>query len=82
MNTTEEDLRVANERIADWGFFNGDDPEVAELAKHIASALAAEREKAAKIAELDSVLSWVGGSTGSAKLTAENIARAIRANKE
>lgn len=39
-------------------------------------------EEAISIAQQDSVLSWVGGSTGSAKDTANNIARAIKAHAE
>lgn len=39
----------------------------------------AEREECAQIAEMDSILDWAGGSTGSAKGTAKRIANAIRA---
>lgn len=45
----------------------------------IDAEVAAEREAAAQLAELDSVLDWVGGSTGNAKGTAMRIAAAIRA---
>jgi len=45
----------------------------------IREAVEAERERCAKLAELDSVLDWAGGSTGNAKGTAIRIARAIRA---
>jgi hypothetical protein len=41
----------------------------------------AVREEAAKVAELDSMFSWIGGSTGSAQGTAMNIAQGIRALK-
>lgn len=51
---------------------------VSHVADAIVSAIADEKERCAKIAEQDSVLAWVGGSTGSAKDTANNIARAIR----
>jgi hypothetical protein len=37
-----------------------------------------ERAECVKIAESESALSWVGGSTGNAIGTARNIARAIR----
>jgi hypothetical protein len=52
-----------------------------ELIDAIDKALQAERERAAKIAESDSIISWVGGSTGDAKGTARRIAAAIREGK-
>jgi hypothetical protein len=44
----------------------------------IDAAVKEEREACAKIAEQCSILDWRGGSNGSAKMTAENIANAIR----
>ncbi len=48
------------------------------IATTIYSAVAKERERCASLAELDSILDWVGGSTGNAKGTAMRIAKAIR----
>lgn len=42
------------------------------------AATTAERKACAEIAETDSILDWVGGSTGNAKGTAMRIAKAIR----
>ena len=53
----------------------------AAAAAHDEQVRAEERERCAKIAEQDSVLSWAGGSTGCAALTAQNIAAEIRAEK-
>jgi selenocysteine lyase/cysteine desulfurase len=44
----------------------------------IEKALCDRDERAAKIAEQDSIISWAGGSTGDAKGTAKRIASAIR----
>lgn len=52
------------------------------IAQAIREAVVEAYETAAQLAETDSILSWVGGSTGDAKGTAVNIARAIRALKE
>jgi hypothetical protein len=43
----------------------------------VAAATAAERARCAAIARQDSVLSWIGGSTGCATQTAANIAAEI-----
>ena len=55
----------------------------ADLAEDIEAALLAERrrvvEECAKVAEQDSMLDWIGGSTGNAKGTAMTIVAAIRA---
>jgi hypothetical protein len=51
------------------------------LDQEFESVRAEEREECAKIAEWDSVLDWVGGSTGNAKGTAKRIAAAIRNRK-
>ncbi len=57
--------------------------EMAEfIAAEIREAIELERAACAKIAETDSVLSWVGGSTGSAKDTASNISKAIRSRSK
>jgi len=37
------------------------------------------REELAKLAEQDSMVSWIGGSTGNGPMTADRIAAAIRA---
>ena len=47
--------------------------------QRVAQAVREEQEACAKESELDSVLDWVGGSTGNAKGTAIRIAQAIRA---
>jgi hypothetical protein len=52
------------------------------VAAKIREAVNAEREACAEIAETDSILDWVGGSTGNAKGTAIRIACAIRARNE
>ncbi len=53
-----------------------------DLLAETREAVKAEREACAKIAETDSILDWVGSSTGNAKGTAVQIANAIRARKK
>src|SRR3990172_704257 len=45
----------------------------------ILAALRELREELAKLAEQDSLVSWIGGSTGNGPMTADRIAAAIRA---
>lgn len=48
----------------------------------VAAAIVQERERCARVAESDSVLEMIGGSTGNAKGTALRIARVIREGDE
>jgi hypothetical protein len=68
-------FRATAERIAEWLQTKE------QLIDMIETALLAERERAAKIAESDSIISWAGGSTGDAKGTARRIAATIREGK-
>jgi len=68
--------KIAERIVENWlDDFDSDEWQLMEI---ISAALQEERERAAKIAEMDSILDWVGGSTGNAKGTANRIAAAIR----
>lgn len=75
MNTTEEDNRKAHELIAEYANFD----DMGRLRSAIASALAAEREKAAKIADRFQRPNETMPTLRAQHFTAIGIAEAIRA---
>ena len=56
-----------------------EDPDDVMVEHAIVTALRELREELAKLAEQDSLVSWIGGSTGNGPMTADRIAAAIRA---
>lgn len=84
--TNPKKSRMSNEmiarHIAEWAVDKDLWPIQERLGLMIKEALDSIQqetiEACAKVAECDSVLSWIGGSTGNAKMTADNIAQAIR----
>ena len=82
MNTTEEDLRVASELVEHFIVEHFLPQDKRRLADRIASAIATEREKAAKVAECPYADRVGAFGSDQPSVVGGKIARAIRANKE
>ena len=82
MKPTTEDLRVASELVEHFIVEHFLPQDTRRLADQIASAIASEREKAAKVADRFQVEGEMMPTLRAQNLTAVAIAAAIRANKE